>query len=99
MRYPKKIETPQEEQLWVLPKTKPPNEEHTWTELIPPTHTHTHRHRYVANVQLGLHTGPPTAGAGAVPHSVTCLCVDPLPLAGLPCLSSVEEDVPSPAEI
>lgn len=39
----------------------------------------------------------PTTGARAVPESVACLPVDPLPLTGLPCLASVGEDEPSPA--
>lgn len=33
----------------------------------------------------------------AVPESVTCLPVDPVPLNGLPCLASVGEDAPRPA--
>ena len=36
-------------------------------------------------------------GTGAVPESVACLSIDPVPLTGLPCLSSVGEDVPDPA--
>jgi hypothetical protein len=34
---------------------------------------------YVADEQFGLHGDPPTTGAGAVPESVACLPVDPLP--------------------
>ena len=33
---------------------------------------------YVADVQLGLHEGLPTTGAGAVPESFACLWI-PLP--------------------
>lgn len=33
----------------------------------------------------------------AVPESVTCLPVDPVPLNGPPCLASVGEDAPRPA--
>ena len=35
-------------------------------------------------MQLGLHAGPPTTGAGTVPESVACLPVDPVLLTGLP---------------
>lgn len=35
---------------------------------------------YVADEQFGLHGDPPTTGAGAVPESVACLPVDPVPL-------------------
>jgi hypothetical protein len=28
---------------------------------------------YLADVQLGLHVGPPTTGTGAVPKAVACL--------------------------
>lgn len=51
----------------------------------------------VADEQLDLHVRPSPTVAGAVPESDTCLPVDPVPLNGLPCLASVEEDVPSPA--
>ena len=30
---------------------------------------------YAADIQLGLHAGPPTTGAGAVPDSVACLWI------------------------
>jgi hypothetical protein len=41
--------------------------------------------------------GPPSTGVGDVPGSVAYLPVDPIPLAGLPCLASVGEDSPNPA--
>jgi hypothetical protein len=50
---------------------------------------------YVTDTQLGLHVDPPTTEAGAVPESVACLPVDPVPLTGPPCLASVGEAVPS----
>ena len=40
----------------------------------------------------------PTTGARALPASVACLPVDPIPLTELPHLSSVEEDAPSPTD-
>ena len=47
---------------------------------------------YVADVQLGFHVGPLASGVGAVLDSDACLPLDPSPPAGLPCLTSVEED-------
>jgi hypothetical protein len=46
-------------------------------------------------VQLGLHAGPPTTGAGADPGSVAC--EDPVSLTGLPCLVLVGDNISSPA--
>jgi hypothetical protein len=43
-------------------------------------------------VQLSLHEDPLTIRVGAVSDSVTCLWIT-LPLAGMPCLASVGEDV------
>ena len=51
---------------------------------------------YVADVQLGLHIGLEQLEQG-YPKS-SCLSVGYVLLAGLLCLASVEEDVPSPAE-
>jgi hypothetical protein len=51
---------------------------------------------YVAVVQLDLHGGPSTTGAGAI---LFCLPVVPLFISGLSFLASIEEDVPSPSEI
>jgi hypothetical protein len=51
---------------------------------------------YVANVQLGVHVGPPETGVGSISHC--CLFVEPIPLTGLSCLPSVGEDKPSHAE-
>ena len=47
----------------------------------------------MANVQLGLYVGPVTSGV-----SVPCHWI-PFPVPGLPGCASVEEDVPSSAEI
>ena len=49
---------------------------------------------YVANVQLGLHVGPQTTGVGAVPRAVAF----PIYLTGEPCLASMGEDTPCPAD-
>lgn len=46
---------------------------------------------FVADVQLGLHVGPLRIGNRA------CLPLDPLLLAGPPCLVTLGEDVLSPA--
>ena len=48
-------------------------------------------------MQLDLHAGPPTTGAGTYPDLLG-LPVDPVPLTGLPSLASVGEDVPRPEE-
>jgi hypothetical protein len=45
-----------------------PTKEHTCAGLRTP-------YAYVADVQLGHHTGPSTAGAGAVLESVACLWI------------------------
>jgi len=51
---------------------------------------------HVAAVQLGLHVGPEQLERG---YPKSCyLSVGYVLLAGLPCLASVGEDVPSPAE-
>ena len=52
-----------------------------------------HRDRYMRDIQLGLHVGPLTTGAGAISDSVG-LRSDPLPLDGLPHLASVGEVAP-----
>ena len=52
---------------WDLPETEPPFKEQVLARLKPS--------KYVADVQLGLHEGPPTPGAGAVPNSVVCLWI------------------------
>lgn len=49
---------------------------------------------YVTVVQLGLHVGPLVAGTVAVSASVACLWVC-FPLTGLPCVASIQENVPS----
>ena len=74
---------------WGLSETEPLTKEHTRAgHRLSCTH--------VVDVQLGLHVGPPTAGAGAVPKSVACLWI---PTSNpVPCLASVREDSPSPAE-
>ena len=71
---------------WGLPETEP-NKDHKWAVPRPP---------HICNrVQLDLHVGPLTIGAGAVSDSC-CLPLDPFPLAGPPCRASVGEDTPSP---
>lgn len=47
-------------------------------------------HTDLTEVQPGLHEGPPTSGAGAVPElSLDLLSVGPVPLTGPPCVASV----------
>lgn len=53
-------------------------------------------HTYVADVQLGLHAGHPITRAGGFPDSFAYLWIL-YPPTGLPCLTSLEEDVPSAA--
>jgi hypothetical protein len=79
--------------LWVLPETEPPTKELAWARPGTPPPT------YVANKLIGLDAGPPTTRVWLSLNLLSaCLSVDPIPLAGLPCLASVGEDVPSPAE-
>ena len=59
--------------LWWLPETgRPTKETIGWTQA--PS-------AYLAEVQLGFHTSPPTTGAGADPESVICLWI-PFPYLG-----------------
>ena len=53
-------------------------------------------HTYVADVQLGLHVGPEQLEWG-YPKSC-CPYIGYVLLAELPCVVSVEQDVPSPTE-
>ena len=54
------------------------------------------RGTYVADVQLSLHVGPPTTGAGLSLNLLpVCGICSP---TGLPCLASGGEDVSIPAE-
>lgn len=46
------------------------------------------------DVQLGLHLGPPSTGAGAYPDSVACLWTGSL--TGQSCLASEGQDILSP---
>lgn len=48
--------------------------------------SHRHPCTYIADVQLGLHVGPPAAGTGVILKG-------PIPMSGL---VSVAEDMPSP---
>lgn len=80
----------------MLPETEPPTKEQAQAGPTPPP---TPPCTYVADVQRGLHVNPQTTGVGAIPESVACLLVDPILLTGLPCLTSVGEEVPSPAVI
>ena len=50
---------------WGLPETDPPNREHAGVR----------RRLHVADVQLSLHSGLPTTGAGVVPKSVADLWI------------------------
>ena len=50
---------------------------------------------YVAVIQIDLHGGPSTTGAGAI---LCCLPVVSVFLSGLNFLASIEEDVCSPAD-
>jgi hypothetical protein len=50
---------------------------------------------YIADVQLGLHVGPPTE-VGPISKAIACL--EYAPLTGLPCPASVREDVSSTVE-
>lgn len=52
--------------------TEPPTKEYTRTGLILPLPT---LRTYIADVQLGLHTGQSTTGAGTVPESVAYLWI------------------------
>lgn len=74
---------------WELSENEQPTEEHTraGSRLLPELHTH------VADMQLGIHVGLPTNGAGAVPEAVVCLW-----LTGFSCLTSAGEDAPSSTE-
>jgi hypothetical protein len=75
---------------WGLPETEPPTKEQAWAGPGPP-------HTYVADVQLSLHAGPPTTGAGAYPDF--CMPADPISLTEPLCLASVGGDVPNSAVI
>lgn len=48
---------------------------------------------YVTYIQLSFHVDPPTTGVGVV-YSC-CKPLDSFPLTGLPCLATIEENVPS----
>ena len=74
-----------------LSETEPPTKEHTQAEPSP------HPNTYVADVQLSLHVGPQQLEGGH-PKSY-CVYVGYVLLAGLPCMASVGEDVPSLAEV
>ena len=64
--------------------SEPLTKEHTWAGPRPP-------HKYVADVQLGLHVGLEQLERG-YPKSY-CLFVGYVLLAGMPCLSSLGEEV------
>ena len=53
---------------------------------------------YVTVMQLGLHVGLLTAGAGTVSGSV-CWILDPFPLTDQPCVATIGKDVPKPTAI
>ena len=57
---------------WELPETEPPTKMHTRALDSP---TPTPYCTYVAVVQLGLHAGPLTTGAGAYTDSAACLWI------------------------
>jgi hypothetical protein len=71
---PEGIGTPQEDPTestnldpWGLSETEPPTKEHTLGATGPP-------HTYVADVQLGLHVGPPTTRTRCIPKAVCGIC-------------------------
>jgi hypothetical protein len=73
---------------WDLTGTEPPTKEHAGAGAKPPTR--------LKQMQLGLHVGPLKVQGGGWESLTLLLPLDHLPLAGLPCWTSMGEglDVP-----